>query len=216
MRELLNITMPTGVYIRTEEHLRKLRENGRKQGRKLADSGWHQSLEGRELHARIGRRDIGKAALESGQAHLLGCKQGKKNVESGHLARISVLGASAGAVATRNRNGPNKEEQKLYTELKRLGIEFESEVNLGYGMGVADVLIDKIVGELDGGGHWANFGSRKNGLSDEEYRRKVLEKDAQHDRLRAKAGMLVIRDLDAVRLAKKLATEWLNSSGGMK
>jgi hypothetical protein len=52
----------------------------------------------RELGLRIGRRNS-----KSGWIKGLGKAQGRKNVDSGHLARISHLGASLGAT-TRNHN----------------------------------------------------------------------------------------------------------------
>lgn len=189
--------MSRGVA-RTEEGRERQRQAGRRigkiQSRKNVESGWIHSEKLRE------------AQIKSGQMA----------VESGRLKRISVLG---GRVQGRknierggwiHKQGPNKEEVRLYDELERLGVSFnredDTEVGLGNGMGVADILIGHIVGELDGGGHWANFG-RRQGISDKEWRVKVIEKDKKHDRLRKEAGYIVIRETNPIRLAKKIKQE---------
>ena len=94
----------------------------------------------------------------------------------------------------------------MYAALEHIGIRFEAEAVLGNGMGVVDVLVGKIIGELDGAGHWANWKSKK-GVSLEECRRQAVEKDARHDKRRAEMGFTVIRDSDSIRLAERIAKE---------
>jgi hypothetical protein len=141
----------------------------------------------------------GRKNVESGlmaQLHVLGGKvQGRRNVESGRLQEI--------VSKVRKHNGPNNQEAMLYTGLECFGIDFVPEVNLGYGLGICDVLVGKIVGELDGSGHFANF-RKKRGVTDEENRKRVLEKDARHDTRRVQQGFKVIRDSDPVRLAIRI------------
>lgn len=104
----------------------------------------------------------------------------------------------------RHQQGPNKEEQKLFEELKQAGIKFEHDVALNNGMGVPDVVVGKIIGELDGLGHWANWKSKK-GVSRIANVMQKLIVDARHDKIRIENGYTVIRDSNPSRLAWRIA-----------
>jgi hypothetical protein len=198
--------MPKGVYVRSEDTLKRLRA----QGRKNVESGeiaWLNSHPKRSEWS-IKGGTAGGWWHRTPEAKSMVSVRGKqaKNVE--RMRRFAVVGGQAAAAKLRHMNGPNKEETKLYDEMERLGLPFDRErdreINLGKDMGVVDVLVGKIVGELDGSGHFVNFG-RKRGISDDECKARILAKDARHDELRRQAGFTVVRDSDPVRLAERIA-----------
>ncbi len=181
-------------------------------GRKSVESGWWQSEAGRKAASsggKIGGKIQGPKNVESGLLRSV-CSQGGKigGVVSGRLAaergQIQLhSGNGKGAAALRKRLGPNKEEAKLRAELLRLHVEFEPEVVLGYGIGVADILAGTVIGELDGGAHY--FGALgKKGIAWLEEVSKYWERDLRHDAVRVQHGYIVIRDSDPVRLAARL------------
>jgi hypothetical protein len=197
-------TMPSGIYQRTPEQLERLREAGRKlgsvQGPKNAKSGRFQSVEWKERAARQGRKNVESGLLERIS---LPSRFKKGEIRTTAQREASARGGVKTMLKIRGRQGPNEEEKRLRAELDKLGIEFKPEVYLGDGMGIADVVVGKVVGELDGGGHWVNF-ARKKGVTDEEYRCGIAAKDARHDKRRRHNGYVVIRDSDPIRLANRI------------
>jgi hypothetical protein len=154
--------------------------------------------------------------------------RGRINVESGLLANLRtpehqrIAGRAGGlisgpiqgprtAAAHMARLGLNSEESQVARQLNRLGIPFETGVNLGKGMGVPDFLVGDIIGELDGGAH--NFRALgKLGISWLEVMTPYIEKDMRHDTARKTHGFLVIRDTDPVCLASRI-TDALKTTG---
>jgi hypothetical protein len=168
-------------------------------------------------------RKGGLQTVISGRMPLLcsmgGKVSGKRNVESGMLARLQLdprmkewraesnrsrvaNGAMARMIASSlHSRGRNRPERQLDAELARLGVTFEPDAPIGGAMGIPDVKCGRVLGEFDGGGHVRP----RAGEPMEVAAARVKEKDNRHDSLRRAAGFIVIRDSDPIRLAHRIA-----------
>jgi len=160
--------------------------------------GSNSTQEAKEWKARGGRNQPreakvrgGRKAVESGQLASVCAKggrvAGRKAVESGHLASISSKGGRIGGpivARTFSHKRPTWPEVLFYGLVYGSGLSkgFTAQQNDGYGIYDGAWNNEKIVVELDGGGHHV-FRDRH-------------EDDAKKDFARRKEGFHVLRETD--------------------